>query len=1170
MSFNLEEIAICPAGFICDTINNTLVVPLRMYNCTILQESAIEKGYGAIFDGIVCEKGSSGIQNCPAGHYCSDPSKRPIECPTGYYCPAKSARPDQFRCKGCKNGATKYSINALALGIIVGLTVILPFVIFITIQIVRKRRRVRTVDENIPTDASTHGLSRKMRQILESLDEHAIPEVVKYNGHDLFEAIDTDQRGILSIKEICQALNGNLDQLDSITSYHRKDSKPLLLKGIPKDESFTENDDETSTNETRVHPYSKMLQSFLSQSSFYTERRRKAKCVTKDELAKIIKMIRKKIENRHPIDIQFRNIFLYVPEKSGHEKIVVNDITGHLQSGKLAVIMGESGCGKTSLIESIGGRAFHGRVEGEIYVNGILRQIEHFSDHIGFVPKDDVMHAELTIKENFLFTGKLTLPRGTSIHDILALASDVINDLGLERVANSIVGDISRRGVSGGEKKRVNIGLELMRKPSVLFLDEPTSGLDASSAMYVMHSLSKLVRNQGMTICATIHQPRKQIFDMFDSLILLGVGGKLIYHGEVSGSKMSNYFNALGYKNINNDPLADWMIDISSGYLAPINIESHHGKKSAKHNRDRLYKAWNDHVARSEEYQRTESDPLNADILPRKRERLGFLSQVRFQFHRCMILFLRNWVLKAQEMALLIVSTILISSVNGQLQLSDSLPLQIPNEYYTLTSIENPVSPTNPFNNALGELFKDFIFRMESDTMLYFSQISVTVSLLTALSSAKVLSDKRNEFFREAASGFSINAYFLAINLFTTFEVTIRMVVISAFVFALRNTASNSGAMILQFVLCGWISSAWGFLYALIVPPSIVVLVATCLTLFAAFCLGGVSGAIITYSDIYKSAVNAVVAGFLSPVRFIVEALALNELKATPVQYGFTGYTYLDTGTNPFSLGCEALGLGLNDAKVGKETTDGWYWTVPSSICIGISIRLIGFVMLNTLNRTSMLKKPILQESPKFKMTFIVLIVLISGFLVGTGYLLTLPIDKYGLCNVPDKSKLGDGICDGGEYNTKFCRYDGGDCENVNIKLSFLPWLAECPTKNPEKLMDGICDEENNLDECKWDGFDCLSNCLILYFDRFSLGDGICNPLYNIPGCMYDGGDCIEFNTRTNAPSSTPSTHPSRSILPSLSPSMSNEPTLSSIPTSGSPSSSPSSSSSTVPTTNPS
>lgn len=78
MSINSEEIPTCPAGFICDTINNTLIVPLRMYNCTVLQESAIKKGYGAIFDGIVCEEGSTGIANCPAGHYCSDPSKEPI------------------------------------------------------------------------------------------------------------------------------------------------------------------------------------------------------------------------------------------------------------------------------------------------------------------------------------------------------------------------------------------------------------------------------------------------------------------------------------------------------------------------------------------------------------------------------------------------------------------------------------------------------------------------------------------------------------------------------------------------------------------------------------------------------------------------------------------------------------------------------------------------------------------------------------------------------------------------------------------------------------------------------------------------------------------------------------------------------------------------------------
>jgi hypothetical protein len=362
-----------------------------------------------------------------------------------------------------------------------------------------------------------------------------------------------------------------------------------------------------------------------------------------------------------------------------------------------------------------------------------------------------------------------------------------------------------------------------------------------------------------------------------------------------------------------------------------------------------LYKAWKDHVARSEENQTSDMDQWNADMLPGKRHRLGFLSQVRFQFHRCFILFLRNWVVKVQEMVLLLASTILIASVNGPLQLTGALDLEIPNEYYVLTSIENPISPTNPFNYALKMLFNNVIFQMESNTMLYLSQMCVSISLLTTLSSAKVLSDKRNEFFREAASGFNINAYFLAVNLFVSLEVTVRMIILAMFAFSLRNTLSHPGAMILQFILFGWISSAWGFLYALIVPPSIVILVATCLTLFNAFCLGGASGAIISYHDTYTGDFNAILSGFLSPIRYIVEALALNELKATPVQYGFTGYTGVDTGSNPFSFGCEILGLGLNDINVGKETTVGWYWSVPSSICVGISIRLVCFLMVSAV-----------------------------------------------------------------------------------------------------------------------------------------------------------------------------------------------------------------------------
>lgn len=107
-------------------------------------------------------------------------------------------------------------------------------------------------------------------------------------------------------------------------------------------------------------------------------------------------------------------------------------------------------------------------------INGNEAKIEDYSSIIGFVTQDDIMYTSLTVKENLLFSGKLRLPRGTTSEYINDLADDVMADLGLTRVAKSIVGSVHTKRISGGEKKRVNIGLELMSKPSVLFLDEPT------------------------------------------------------------------------------------------------------------------------------------------------------------------------------------------------------------------------------------------------------------------------------------------------------------------------------------------------------------------------------------------------------------------------------------------------------------------------------------------------------------------------------------------------------------------------------------------------------------------------------------------------------------------------------------------------------------------------
>ena len=114
------------------------------------------------------------------------------------------------------------------------------------------------------------------------------------------------------------------------------------------------------------------------------------------------------------------------------------------------------------------GRAFYGETSGSILLNGQETSIEEHKGLTGFVPQDDIVFAELTVKENLIYAGRFRLPRGTPMSEIEDLADFTLASLGLARVANSPVGDVHRRGVSGGEKKRVNIGLELMARPKVI------------------------------------------------------------------------------------------------------------------------------------------------------------------------------------------------------------------------------------------------------------------------------------------------------------------------------------------------------------------------------------------------------------------------------------------------------------------------------------------------------------------------------------------------------------------------------------------------------------------------------------------------------------------------------------------------------------------------------
>ncbi|KAJ3069573.1 hypothetical protein HDU98_007365 [Podochytrium sp. JEL0797] len=182
---------------------------------------------------------------------------------------------------------------------------------------------------------------------------------------------------------------------------------------------------------------------------------------------------------------------------------------------------------------------------GKTLINGQESEVHLYRKIIGYVPQEDVMLKELTVRENILHSARVRLPRSWSDKQIQNHVDNILETLKLSHIANSIIGDENARGISGGQRKRVNIGMELAAAPLTIFLDEPTSGLDSTSALDVtdlLHSMSTL----GLTIIAVIHQPRVEIFRKFHDVILIAPGGRVAFMGPVGS--IQPYFEALGFE----------------------------------------------------------------------------------------------------------------------------------------------------------------------------------------------------------------------------------------------------------------------------------------------------------------------------------------------------------------------------------------------------------------------------------------------------------------------------------------------------------------------------------------------------------------------------------------------------------------------------------------------
>ncbi|KAK6942498.1 ABC transporter-like, ATP-binding domain [Dillenia turbinata] len=310
-----------------------------------------------------------------------------------------------------------------------------------------------------------------------------------------------------------------------------------------------------------------------------------------------------KTNHKHFTDVNYKVILKGVT--STVEKDILNGITGAVSPGEVLALMGPSGSGKTTLLNLLGGRLNHPTPGGLItyndqpyskslksssislkpalphdtalgFVSGLVNALACYirayglGTKIGFVTQDDVLFPHLTVRETLTYVALLRLPKTLTKQQKEERAMDVICELGLEKCQDTMIGGSFVRGVSGGERKRVCIGNEIIINPSILFLDEPTSGLDSTTALRIVQMLHDIAE-AGKTIITTIHQPSSRLFHKFDKLILLGKGS-LLYFGKASEAMV--YFSSIGCNPLIAMNPAEFLLDLANGNINDVSLPS--------------------------------------------------------------------------------------------------------------------------------------------------------------------------------------------------------------------------------------------------------------------------------------------------------------------------------------------------------------------------------------------------------------------------------------------------------------------------------------------------------------------------------------------------------------------------------------------------------------------
>ncbi|KAF9517567.1 hypothetical protein BS47DRAFT_508956 [Hydnum rufescens UP504] len=251
--------------------------------------------------------------------------------------------------------------------------------------------------------------------------------------------------------------------------------------------------------------------------------------------------------------LEWKGLALRAPKS---DKVILHSQSGSLRSGELLAVMGPSGAGKTSFLDVVGQRVLSSDPGASITFDG---QDFSMRDLGSCVAQDDALHGFLSVKDNIRYSALLSLPHDTPTDVMDGIVKKTLRSLGLTDVRKNRIGSHFRRGISGGQKRRVTIASSVITQPQILLCDEPMSGLDSATGYQVASTIKRLAQETNTIVLASVHQPNFETFSLFDHVLFLA-GGHCVYQGPIDG--VVSYFEKIGYPCPPHRNPADHVINI--------------------------------------------------------------------------------------------------------------------------------------------------------------------------------------------------------------------------------------------------------------------------------------------------------------------------------------------------------------------------------------------------------------------------------------------------------------------------------------------------------------------------------------------------------------------------------------------------------------------------------